>query len=212
MKRIGLLLLLLVLLLSACSEQTHTFVLSADGGYLDEETDILYRALDSAYEASGAGNEVGRFANEAYDYEAVFYEIPDMDPNVFLTDDYGDVYFAGAELPDASRWEIDTVLVCRVVGELSEVKGRFAVDSHAALVEAVRAAWFEGDDLGPDVLLLERVTAHYPVKLGRVAYPNLYYAIELRVTESGNVYLTDKYGKRAVLLDAALSEQLREVI
>ena len=48
--------------------------------------------------------------------------------------------------------------------------------------------------------------------MGCAAYPNLYYAIELRVTASGSVYLTDKYGKRVVLPDVAIVEELCEVV
>lgn len=179
---------------------------------MDEDTEILYRALDSAYEAGRAGNEVGRFTVEKHNYINVFYAIPDMDPTLFLTDDYGDVYYAGTEEMDASRWDVDTVLICRLVGELSEVKGRFDTQNRADLVSAVHEAWFAGEDLGSEVFLLETAVACYPVKMGCAAYPNLYYAIELRVTASGSVYLTDKYGKRVVLPDVALVEELCEVV
>lgn len=203
MKRILFLLLAIALLLVGCSEETHSFVRSAQG-LLDEETGICYREQEASLEASRAGEEIGRIEGS----EQILYAIPDLDPSLFLTDDLGAVYYAGEAPVDPAHWQIDRVLVCRVVGEMDEVKRRFEGEAQAATVAALCAAWFEGEDLGADVFLLEKVAAHYPVKLGSAAYPNLYCAIELRLTEGGGAYLTDKYGKRTVLLDAALAELL----
>ena len=177
--------------------------LTGDGDLVDGESGISYEEQDACFEASRAGDEVGVLEDGS-----VLYAIPDLDPGLFLTDAYGAVYYANGELTLAALGTVDTVLVCRVVGEMDEVVRRLYAEENADHVAAICAAWENGEDLGSDVFLLEAVTAHYPVKLGSSAHPNLYYAIELRFAES-RAYLTDKYGKHTVKLDDALAALLR---
>ena len=205
MKRGLLLLIALVLLLVGCAseeKELHGFDRSADG-YIDKTTGVCYRETDACFEASGAGAEFGQLLG-AYGTLQICYEIPDQSASLYLTDEYGTVYYAGADEPDAALWQIDTVLVCRTIGDMDEVKNHLGSES-AAIVAAVRNAWFQGEDLGSDVFLLEEIAAHYPVKMGSADHPSLYYAIELRLTADGDAYLTDKYGKQTVKIDAALA-------
>ena len=204
MKRLGLLFVLcLALLLSACADELHPMTLTAEGDLVDGESGIAYREQDVCFEASRAGDEVGVLADGD-----VLYAIPDLDQGLFLTDAYGTVYYANGELTLSALGTVDTVLVCRVVGEMDEVVRRLYARDDAAHVAAICAAWENGEDLGSDVFLLEEVTAYYPVKLGSSTCPNLYYAIELRFAESG-AYLTDKYGKHTVKLEDTLAALLR---
>ncbi|MBR6728175.1 MAG: hypothetical protein IKM08_08270 [Clostridia bacterium] len=210
MKRIWLLILAAALLLVSCADgASHTFSVEEDGRYLDEDTDILYTALDDCYEASYAGEEIGRFTDEAHGVEQILYAIPDLDAALFLTDKNCDVYYAGSAPLDAALWEIDTLLVCVEVGVMNEVQNRFDAVNDPEVVGAVQDLWFSGEDLG-NVFLLETVSERCAIKMGSAAYPNLYYAIELRMTEEGGVYLCDKAGRRTVALDAALAALLCE--
>ena len=207
MKRCLLLLIALVLLLAGCTAEDplHSFERGADG-FVDKTTGIRYREAEACFEAASAGKTVGQCLG-SLQVLYTFYEIPDLDGAVYLTDDYGTVYYADGADMDASLWTVDTVLVCRTVGEMDEVKKNFG-DKDAATVAAIRDAWFLGEDLGADVFLLEDAVSFYPVKMGSADYPNLYYAIELRFTADGTAYLTDKYGKQTVKLDGALAARM----
>jgi hypothetical protein len=207
MKRAFLLLIMVFsLLLVACSADTHTFVMQQDGRYVDEETEAVYTMQDGFFEAGRSGEEIGRYEDEENGYSQVFYAIPNLDPNEFLTDDNGDVYCADGALPAFADWSVDVLLVCREIGLMDEVKQRFDATSGAETVAAVRELWLTGEDLG-NIFLLESVTSRYAVKMGSAAYPNLYGALELRFTEN-QAYLCDKGCRRTVAVDAALAERL----
>lgn len=208
MKRVLLLVLAaMLLLLPACSDDgLHAFTVTDDGRYVDGETDVSYTPLPDEYEASYAGEQLGRYEDEENGYTLLLYAVPDMDSTQFITDENGGVYCAGV-FTEAAAWEMNAVLVCDEIGAMDRVVRRFDAPDGAETVAAVRDLWFEGEDLG-NVFLLESVSRRYAVKLGSAVYPNIYYALEIRMTEEGGTYLCDKAGRRTVALDAALAAVL----
>ena len=190
-------LLLALLMLAGCSSR---FTLS-ETGYTDTETDLHYLALPSSFEAAGGGSEVGTYEDETYGRTVTFRVIPDADPTKFLTDADGFVYYAGETAPDASLWQIKSIMVCEE-DAISVEKSRL-IDP--TLIAEIRALWFAGDE---GELPLEDVVQSRRLKLTSADFPGIYYCFNLYVYEGGSAYFYDAEARRAVAVDAALAAQI----
>ena len=191
--------LALLLLLCACSSR---FQRDEQGlGFTDSKTDIYYAAMSSAYEASGAGEQVGEYVDKEYDRTLPFYRIPDMDAALYLTDDYGTVYCAAQALPDASAWAVDRILVCEQ-DAISVAKQEL---TSAQTVLAVRDAWFDGEALE---LPMEKATFVRRLKMACDEYAGIYYCIRFYQYENGEAYLYELESDRAVACPVELSSLL----
>ena len=164
-------------------------------GYTNNKTDIHYTVLSSQYEAACLGEQVGTYTNDAGSITKAFYQIPDLDEALYLTDDYAAVYCAAAVLPDAAQWELEAILVC----DEDAVSVVTSTLRDAATLAAVKTLWFEGE---LTELPMERASFKKRLKMRCAAYPNLYYCVSFFAYESGEAYLFDSEGERAVLCDA----------
>ena len=200
MKRLIPLLLVLVLLLAGCGNGLHTFK-GAENGYVDIDSDRCYVMLDMAYESKAYSNEYGVYENEAYQSTKSFFEIPKMDPTLYLTDAYGNVYYAGDVPIDASEWELSMILFCQEE-MISIEEFRFAASDAAQTVQRLRDLWFEGERAEMPLAAAKNV---YAVKLMTADLANVCYGLQFLAYEDGNAYLCDKQRDRAVQLPADLA-------
>ena len=206
MKRLLACLLALLCVLTACAKDA-AFARDADGqGFTDTKNKIHYRALASAYEPATAGAEYGTYLDEAYDFSITFYEIPDLDPKQYLTDNYKTVYVAGDTLPNAAEWEISAVLICDYDAISVEVF-RLTPAQDAAYIAELRALWFEGD--GNAVSPMTGLKSTRRIQLTCAEYPWLFYCFTFSVYENGEAYFSDTQAGRTVQLTPSLAQRLQ---
>ncbi len=193
------LLLALLLLLVGC---TTRFERDADGyGFTNTKTDKHYTVLDSNYEAAGAGSEMGEYTDKAFDYTVVFYQIPDQDPERFLTDSDGQVYCSDETLPDAASWTVSAVLIC-LEDSISVEMMRW---TDAEKIAAVTDAWFCGEEAQ---MPLGSHSTFYRFKLMSNDYPGIYYCFGFYAYEDGSAYFYDISAARSVLCPTELAALL----
>lgn len=205
MKKISLLLLALVLLLSSCSG-VRAFERDAEGyGYTDKKSDLYYVELDATFEPLKAGEPFAEYKNKETGVTRTFHEIPDLEPTLFLTDEYWNVYYAGKEPVDASKWELSAILVCDE-DVISVEAFRFTAEKDAATVATIRSLWFEG--AGDAVLPFSAATCKRRIKLSCEAYPNLLYCFTFLAYDSGEAYFYDVSSRRTVAVPDTLAALL----
>ena len=198
MRRILLICLLLAsLLLVGCSPRFSM----TESGYTDTKTGRHYVALSASFEAAAGGEEVGTFKDENYGRVVHFRVIPGADATRFLTDEYGSVYCADEQLPDASAWSVKHIMICeeeRITVELSRV-------TEASDAEKICRAWFEGEEVE---LPLDAASTVRHLKLVSDAFPGVYYGFRFYLYEDGNAYFYSTVDRRAVAVPAELVEML----
>ena len=205
MKKISLLLLALVLLLSSCSG-IRTFERDAEGyGYTDKKSGIYYAELDAAFEPAKTGEAFGEYKNGETGKTRTFSEIPELDPAVFLTDEYLNVYYAGEGALDASGWELSAILVCDE-DVISVELFRFTAEKDATTLSAIRSLWFEGT--GDAVLPFRDAVYKRRLKMSSTAYPNLFYCFSFLEYDNGEAYFYDAATRRTVAVPSDLSALL----
>ena len=196
MRRFLLICLLLVsLLLAGCSSRFSV----TESGYTDTKTGRHYVALSAAYEAASGGEEVGTFEDETYGRVVHFRVIPGADAARFLTDEYGSVYCADEQLPDAAAWSVKRILICEedaITVELSRV-------TDTADIAQICAVWFEGEERE---LPLDAASTVRHLKLVSDAFPGVYYGFRFYLYEDGNAYFYSTVDRRAVTVPAELIE------
>ena len=198
MRRVHLtaLLLALLLLLAGC---TTKFERDADGyGFTNTKTDKHYTVLDSNYEAASYGAEMGEYTDKRFDYTVTFYEIPDQDPERFLTDAIGQVYCADQTLPDAAGWTVSAVLICQE----DSISVELLRWTDAEKISAVTDAWFHGEEVE---MPLGSYSESYRFKLMSKDYPGIYYCFGFYAFEDGSAYFYDITAARSVLCPAELA-------
>lgn len=206
MKKFLLLLLSLVLLLCSCSG-LRSFERDAEGyGYTDKRSDLYYVELDAAFEPAKTGEAFGEYENEKTGAKRTFSEIPDLDPALFLTDEYLNVYYAGETPVDASKWELSAILVCDE-DVISVEMFRFTAEKDAATVAEIRSLWFEGT--GDAMLPFSDASYKRRIKMSCDAYPNLFYCFSFLAYDSGEAYFYDATSRRTVAVPDALVALLR---
>lgn len=197
MRRLGVLLLLLALLLVGCSSRFSV----TEGGYLDGKTQRRYVQLSDAYEAASSGEEVGAWESELYDSVLTFREIPTADPESFLTDDIGTVYCADEVLPDASLWNVKSILVC----DENAVSVAVANITNADLIAQIRALWAEGEQAEKPE---KGLTVRRRLKMVSDDCPGIYYCVLYLIYDDGTAYFYDRDAARVV----QVSEELKNKI
>lgn len=206
MKKFALLLLSLVLLLSSCSG-LRSFERDAEGyGYTDQRSDLYYVELDAAFEPAKTGEAFGEYENEKTGATRTFSVIPDLDPALFLTDEYLNVYYAGDVPLDAAKWELSMILVCDE-DVISVEDFRFTAEKDAATVGTIRSLWFEGE--GDALLPFGEATYTRRIKMSCDAYPNLFYCFSFFAYDSGEAYFYDVSSRRTVAVPDTLVALLR---
>lgn len=206
MKKIALLLLSLVLLLSSCSG-LRSFERDTEGyGYTDQKSDLYYVELDAAFEPAKTGDAFGEYENKKTGTKRTFSVIPDLDPALFLTDEYLNVYYAGETPLDAAKWEPSAILVCNE-DVISVEEFRFTTEKDAATVAIIRSLWFEG--AGDAVLPFSDAAYKRRLKISCDAYPNLFYCFSFLVYDSGEAYFYDASSRRTVAVPDTLVALLR---
>lgn len=209
MKKISLLLLSLVLLLSSCSD-VRTFERDADGyGYTDKKSDLYYVELDAAFEPAQTGEAFGAYENKKTGATRTFSVIPDLDPALFLTDEYLNVYYAGEAPLNAAEWELSVILVCEE-DVISVEDFRFTAQKDAATVAEIRSLWFEG--AGDAALPFSDAVYKRRIKMSCDAYPNLLYCFSFLAYDSGESYFYDASSRRTVAVPDTLAALLRPVV
>ena len=199
MKRLLLISLALLLLLSSCAGKPHTFVKNADGtGYVDEKTDIVYLLLNEPYEPMASGETVGVYENEKSGVTREFRAIPELDSKLFVADSNLNVYFAGENMTPAAEWTPTVLLVCREEA-ISVERKRFTAGTDDAAIAAILGLWF-GDSTA--TLPLKEAQVSYRLKLAGAEYPNLLYSFSFLYYGEGEAYFYDPIGRHTVPLPA----------
>jgi len=207
MKRLFPLLLALLLLLTACGERA-SFERDADGlGYTDTETDVHYRLLEPAYVSATLGEEVGFYLDKEHEFTCTFYQIPALDPSMYLADDQRNVYVAGDALPNAAEWALSAILVCEY-DSVSDERFRLTVAENAATVAEIRALWFAST--ANAVTPMTGLVSTRRLQLTCDDYPNLFYCFTFSVYEGGEAYFSETYSGRTVAVPAALATLLQQ--
>jgi hypothetical protein len=188
-----------VLLLGGCA---HRFSRDEDGyGYTSERTNVHYTVLDSCYEAAAVGEEFGEYTDKKYNYVTKFFEIPDLDSDLFLTDESRQVYCADKEFSTVDEWQVSALLICdedAISVELSRL-------TDAAEIATVTELWFAGEE---SELPLEEIKTNRRLKLASDDCPGIYYCVNYYIYESGAAYFYDIIARRAVSVPAALAEKI----
>ena len=197
MRRLCVLLLLICLVFTGCATRFTT----TEGGYLDKETEKIYKPLTEAFEAIAGGDEVGVWESKVYDDTMTFYEIVDADPTHFLTDDKGNVYCSDEASPDAASWRVDKIYVC----DESAISIAVGTVSDADTVAAIRALWHGGETTE---LPLDGFWASRTLKMASEDCPGIYYCVLYFIYEDGTAYFYDRFDRRAVLVSSELVKKI----
>ena len=204
MKRILLLVLTALLLLTACSkDELAVIVLDADGyGCTNTETGVHYTVLSPAFEPAKSAAAQGTYTNEKTGAKTTYYEIPSLDPARYLTDDMQNVWCAEDILPKASALTPVALLICEE-GAISVEVTRLTAADDGATVDALLTLWFEGEAAR---LPEGAKTYMYRVKMMSEELPNIFYCFSFAVWGE-EAYFYDLFSSRAVLVPRALAEK-----
>ncbi len=204
MKRILLLVLTALLMLTACSkDELAVIVLDADGyGCTNTETGVHYTVLSPAFEPAKSAAAHGTYTNEKTGAKITYYEIPSLDPARYLTDDTQNIWCADDKLPEASALTPVALLICEEAAISVEVS-RLTVADDEEIVRALLTLWFEGEA----AQLPEGEKSYmYRVKMMSEELPNIFYCFSFAVWGE-DAYFWDVFSERAVLVPAALADK-----
>lgn len=207
MKRLLPLVLVLMLLFSACQKEKATaFLLDEDGyGCTDTKTGVHYTALPFAFEPAKTAALLGEYSDRDADYTRAYYEIPGLDPALYLADSELGVWCAAASLPDAKTLTPTAILICEQEAISVEIF-RYEVGTDDTAVTEILSLWFSGEnvDLPEGTRTLTR-----RLKLASTELPNIYYCFDFCLYGE-NAYFYDLFSERAVAVPAALATALAE--
>ena len=207
MKRLLLVLFALLFLLTGCGRSEYTAFLQDEDGYgcTDTETDIHYVALPLAFEPARVGAVRGVYNAKKSDYTRTYYEIPDLDPKLYLGDSERGVWCARETVPDPKALTPTALLVCEEQAVSVEIY-RFSAGKDDAVIAEILALWFEGEAIEkPEG---ERSFSRR-VKLASQELPNIYYCFEYCIIGE-NAYFYEMFSARTVAVPKALAEKFVE--
>ncbi len=197
--RISALLVCALLLFTGCSAR---FLRDEDGyGYTDKKSGRHYAVMSEAYEAARAGEQVGEYKDGKHDVTRVFLEIPGLDTDRFLTDNYGAVYCADETLPRAEDWTFACVRVCEE-DAVSVERGNL---TDALMIAKLCDLWFSGEEAE---LPLDKASYSRRLKLQSTEYPGIYYCFRFFVYEDGSAYFYLAETRRTVAVSADVAAAL----
>ncbi|MBE6555444.1 MAG: hypothetical protein E7663_04335 [Ruminococcaceae bacterium] len=204
MKRWIAALLLAVLCLSSCQRPAE-FTQSEQGFVsTDTETGISYRALDLCFQAVATDRVVGVYSDPHADYDRTYFAVSGQDTALFLVDDEGGVWYAGADTISPESWELSMIGVCEEESISVEIR-RFEKGSDDALIGDIRALWFSGEavSLPSGAPILRR-----GIRFATAAYNGIFYCFDYLVFSDGSAYFYELLSGRAVSVPAELAERL----
>lgn len=206
MKRFLPILFALLLLLTACTDRDAVkFVLDEDGyGCTDTETGIHYTALDLAFEPASVAAVKGIYEAKGSDYTRTYYEIPGLDPTLYLGDSERGVWCAG-EAPDPKCLTPTALLVCEEGAQSVEIY-RFSAGKDDAVIAEILSLWFEGE--GTEKPEGARDFSR-GIKLQSAELPGIHYCFEYFV-QGENAYFYEIFSRRTVAVPSALAEHFVE--
>lgn len=207
MKKLLPIFLALLLLLTACrGDKASTFLLDEDGyGCTDTKTGVHYVALDLAFEPASVTAVKGIYEAKKSDYTRTYYEIPGLDPALYLGDSERGVWCAADTLPDARRLTPTALLVCEEKAESVEIY-RFSAGKDDALIAEILTLWFEGE--GVDKPEGARDFSRR-IKMQSAELANIHYCFEY-FTQGENAYFYDLFSGRVVAVPATLAAHFIE--
>lgn len=202
MKRLLLVFLAALFLLTACGEKDPTvFLCDVDGyGITDTETGIHYTALPSEFEPSALGAVRGAYTNEKSGAVFTYYEIPSLDPTQYLADEERNVWCALEVLPSPAALTPTAILFFEERA-ISVESMRFSADTEGAVVGEICTLWFEGEATAKpegDMSYTRRV------KIAFAELPNVYYCFSY-VIWGEQAYFYDLFADRTVAVPADLA-------
>ncbi len=202
MKRFLLLLLAVLFLFTACGEEEPAvFLRDADGyGITDTETSIHYTVLSPAFEPAKTSNVRGVYTNEKSNATRTYYEIPSLDPTLYLADDERNIWCALDTPPEASDLTPTAILVCEEQ-EISVEVMRFSAGTDDAVIAEILTLWFKGEAVSKpegDMTYTRRV------KLVSSELPNIYYCFSF-VMWGEQAYFYDLFSNRTVAVPQSLA-------
>lgn len=206
MKKLIPLLLALLLLLTGCrGNKAPAFSLDEDGyGCTDPETGIHYVALDLAFEPASVTTVKGVYTAKNGTYTRTYYEIPGLDPTLYLGDNERGVWCA-TTLPDPKTLTPEALLVCEEQAESVEIY-RFSAGKDDAVIAEILALWFEGEPIEKP----EGGRAFSRrIKMKSAELPGIYYCFEY-FTQGENAYFYDVFSGRTVAVPASVAAHFIE--
>lgn len=180
-----------VLLYSSCTMWLNTINYDKTTNlYTDAKTGVSYRDAPSSFEPAVVG---GKYAKIKLGGEAiVFYEIKGMNPRLWLTEEYGTVFYSSdISLPTLTEMEPVNILVCieqaltAVVAEISDAQD----------IAAVISDWESGVSTEYPAT---PPAASYRLKFESDKYPGIYFSITYLEYSDGGRYLYSRFEERFV--------------
>jgi len=207
MKRLLLLLLSLLLAFTACHKSEHTPFSQDDDGYgcTDTETGIHYTALPLAFEPAKVGAVRGVYTDKRADYTRTYYEIPSLDPALYLGDNERGVWCAAEKLPVPEELTPTALLVCEEEAISVEIY-RFSAGKDDAVIAEILTLWFSADatEKPEGARTLTR-----RVKLQSEELPGIYYCFDYCVWGE-DAYFCEIFSGRTVAVPPALAAHFVE--
>lgn len=204
MKRIAFLLLAALLLLTSCGrDKLATITRDADGyGCTNTETGVHYTVLSPAFEPAKTSTARGLYTDKKTKKEHTYYEIPSLDPALYLADDEQNIWCAEQTLPEASTLTPVALLVCEEASISVEIL-RFSAANEPSTVGEILTLWFEGE---AGHLPEGDMTYMRRVKLISEELPNIYYCFSFGVWGE-SAFFYDLFSGRAVEVPSTLAEK-----
>ena len=204
MKRIAFLLLAVLLLLTSCKkDKPAAFTRDADGyGCTNTETGVHYTVLSPAFEPAKTSKALGLYTDKKTKKEHRYYEIPSLDPALYLADDEQNIWCAEGTLPEPSALTPVALLVCEEASISVEIL-RFSATNEPTTLAEILTLWFEGE---AGQLPEGDMTYMRRLKLILEELPNIYYCFSFGVWGE-RAYLYDLFSGRAVEVPSTLAEK-----
>ena len=163
--------------------------------------DTVYHHASTCYVPVTMGDKCGSLEVSS-NQSLALHEIPDMDPNEWLTTEEGDVLYAeGVALPSLADMEPTAVYIYRNTAVLA--KSTEILD--ADVVEHLVASCAEGETYTPTAV------ATYVVRFKSDKYPGILYS--LYYVEAGdNFYLYDRFSGTAYAIDTTVRDALNKTV
>ena len=207
MKRLILLLLALLLTCTACKANEHiAFLQDADGyGCTDTETGVHYTALPLYFEPAKVAAVRGIYTEKGSEYTLTYYEIPTLDPLLYLGDSERGVWCATQTLPTPEALTPTALLVCEEQAVSVEIY-RFSAGTDDAAIAEILTLWFEGE--ATEKPEGARSFTHR-IKLESAELPNIYYCFDYCMWGE-SAYFYEIFSGRTVAVPDALAERFVE--
>ncbi len=211
MKRVTALLLLLTLLLCACSkEAVYTF--EKDGTLTDKSGNAYYSA-PVGYEPTNQGDKYGKIDDALGE---TLYQVGDLDPEDYLTGEYSGgatSFFYSVDIDLPALWEMNPSLcyLCQqetniiTVCTIGDGSQSGSADSDKKVIETVISRMHTAIETGSSESIWPRgdVNETYQLKFYSDEWPAFYYNLTLAVC-GGGAYLYDRQSKICINLEDLL--------